>query len=120
MFKWVETVDTYEQPQIEYWLTQGDSCAIYFTPMSDGVQVDVADISKVTFKLGDSDYNLIFEKQLTESDDKFLLTLTSEETKALAVDNYTYEVEYTFTDNDVQTPHQYIWHITQQITKKGE
>ena len=119
MFKWEETTDKYEQTQTEYWLTQGDSCEVYYTPMADGVELDLSLISKVVFKLGDSDYNLKFEKELVKSGDRFLLELTSEETSKLEVDDYIYEVEYTFTDNQVQTPHQSIWHITQQIKKGG-
>ena len=119
MFKWEETTDSYGQPQTEYWLTQGDSCEVYYTPMADGVELDTSLISKVTFRLGDSDYNLVFEKELVLSGDKYLLALTSEETSELEVENYKYEVEYTFVDKDVQTPHQSDWHITQQIKPKG-
>ena len=63
--------------------------------------------------------NLIFEKELVLSEGKYLLSLTSEDTTGIEVDNYKYEVEYTFVDRDVQTPHQSDWHITPQIKKKG-
>lgn len=119
MFKWEETTDSYGQPQVEYWLTQGDSCDIYFVPMADGVELDISLISKVTFKLGDGDYNLVFEKDLTLTDGQYLLSLTSEDTSKLVVDKYKYEVEYTFIDRDVQTPHQSDWNITPQIKSKG-
>lgn len=122
MFKWEETTDSYGQEQTEYWLTQGDSCAIFYTPNSAGEPISDDLISKIVFKIGDSDYNLIFEKELEfqEEQGKYLLLLTSEETSQLAVDSYKYEIEYTFTDGDVQTTNQSNWHITQQIKRKGE
>lgn len=116
MFKCVIEQDKYNNNQKKYFLTQGDSCVIYATPYKNGQPLDVELVEKCKFKLSDLEYAQEFEKEMPLEGDKFVLRLTSEETKKFAVASHIYEIEYTLIGGAVQTPNQWKFVITEQIT----
>lgn len=115
MFKNVIETDKLGFKQSHFYLTQGDTITIYSYPKSNGELIDFNLIKSCKFKISDSGYNQIFEKPLTKDTDKFVLTLTSEETKSLDVDEYIYEFEYEFNDGTINTPNQWKFSILDQI-----
>lgn len=117
MFKAVKETDKLGNAQTHYYLTQGDSCTIRSTPYKNGEMVDVSEVQSCRFKLGNLDHKQEFEKELVLSGDHFVLKLTHEDTKDFDVAQHLYEIEYTMTDGDVQTPHSWKFDITDQISK---
>lgn len=104
--------------QVDYSLTQGDSVDLVSTPKDeDGNLVDVTLVEKCVFKLGDSDYASVLEKEMSVDDAgvNYQLRLESSETANLDTDKYVYEVEYTFKDGTVSTPNQANFEIMSQI-----
>lgn len=112
-----ETVNTrYGGQQLNFYLTQGDTADFTAVPkMSDGSMVDLSLISKCMFKLSDENYQEVFSKEFEKTDDGFQVRLESDETTNIAVGEYIYEVEYTFTDGTVNTPNQSNFEILDQI-----
>lgn len=112
-----ETVNTrYGGQQLNFYLTQGDTADFTAVPkMSDGSMVDLSLISKCIFKLSDENYKEVFSKEFEKTDDGFQVRLESDETTNIAVGEYIYEVEYTFTDGTVNTPNQSNFEILDQI-----
>lgn len=112
-----ETVNTrYGGQQLNFYLTQGDTADFTAVPkMSDGSMVDLSLISKCMFKLSDENYQKVFSKEFEKTDDGFQVRLESDETTNIAVGEYIYEVEYTFTDGTVNTPNQSNFEILDQI-----
>lgn len=112
-----ETVNTrYGGQQLNFYLTQGDTADFTAVPkMSDGSMVDLSLISKCIFKLSDENYQEVFSKEFEKTDDGFQVRLESDETTNIAVGEYIYEVEYTFTDGTVNTPNQSNFEILDQI-----
>lgn len=112
-----ETVNTrYGGQQLNFYLTQGDTADFTAVPkMSDGSMVDLSLISKCIFKLSDENYQEVFYKEFEKTDDGFQVRLESDETTNIAVGEYIYEVEYTFTDGTVNTPNQSNFEILDQI-----
>lgn len=112
-----ETVNTrYGGQQLNFYLTQGDTADFTAVPkMSDGSMVDLSLISKCMFKLSDENYQEVFSKEFEKTDDGFQVRLESKETTNIAVGEYIYEVEYTFTDGTVNTPNQSNFEILDQI-----
>ena len=112
-----EIVNTkYGGQQLNFYLTQGDTADFTAVPkMSDGSTVDLSLISKCMFKLSDENYQEIFSKEFEKTDNGFQVRLTSEETASIPVNEYIYEVEYTFTDGTVNTPNQSNFEILDQI-----
>lgn len=112
-----ETVNTrYGGQQLNFYLTQGDTADFTAVPkMSDGSMVDLSLISKCMFKLSDENYKEVFSKEFEKTDDGFQVRLESDETTNIAVGEYIYEVEYTFTDGTVNTPNQSNFEILDQI-----
>ena len=108
--------DKYGRNQTHYTLTQGDSCTIYAKPYKDGALLPVENVEKCIFKLSDGDYKQEFSKELVLEGDKFVLRLVSEETSLFVVDSHIYEIEYTLTGGEVQTPNQWKFDIVDQIT----
>lgn len=108
--------DKYGLNQTHFYLTQGDSCGIISTPRNeDGSLTPKSYISGCKFKLMDEEYNILFQKDLSEySDGKYLLRLTEDETKGFEVGGYLYEIEYTLFDGGINTPNQWKWDITPQ------
>ena len=115
MFKSVVELDKFENEQKHYYLTQGDSCTITATPYRDGEKVDVSEVAKCVFKLATLDYKREFTKELSLSGDHFVLKLRHDDTKDWSVGQHYYEIEYTMTDDDVQTPHSWKFDILNQI-----
>ena len=124
MFKSVREVDDYGNKQTHYYLTKGDSCTITSTPQRGGVSI-ANEVSACKFKLATSNYqiltvtdkdgNKIFPITMTKSGDSFVLNLTSAITSQIPVGSYVYEIEYTLTDNRVQTPHSWTFDIVNEI-----
>lgn len=116
MFKAIkETDNKFKTQQTHYYLTQGDSCKITSTPYKGG-EVLKSGISKCTFKLADSNYSKKLEKTVTvATGDAYVFTLSSDDTKTLTPGQYVYEIEYTMTDNSVQTPNSWKFDILPQI-----
>ena len=112
-----ETVNTkYGGQQLNFYLTQGDTADFTAVPkLSDGTMLDLSLISKCMFKLSDENYQEVFSKEFEKTDTSFHVRLTSEETTTIAVGEYIYEVEYTFTDGTVNTPNQSNFEILDQI-----
>ena len=117
MFKAEKETDKFGNVQTHYYLTQGDSCTITSTPYKNGEMVDVSEITGCKFKLATLEYKKEFEKELSLSGDHFVLKLTHEDTKNLLVNQHLYEIEYTMTDGDVQTPHSWKFDILNQISE---
>ena len=115
MLKAVVKDDKYGRKQTNYILTQGDSCTIYARPYKDGALLPVDQVVKCVFKLSDSDYKQEFSKDLVLEGDKFVLRLGTEETSLFVVDKHIYEIEYTLTGGEVQTPNQGEFEIIDQI-----
>lgn len=107
---------------IHHFLTRGDSLTLYDTLYRDCEELLNLDLVKLgLFKLSDSDYKLIFEKELEKDTDinKYILRLTSDETKQLGVNTYIYELEYTLLGGEVSTTHQWKFTIENEITDRG-
>lgn len=117
MFKAVLETDKYGNPQTRFYLTQGDSCVIRCKPKSDGQPLPLTDVEKCLFKLSDLDYNEEFVKELVAEDDRFVLRLSTNETKNFSIDSHIYEFEYTLIGGAVQTPNQWRFEVTDQITE---
>lgn len=105
--------------QKNFFLTQGDSATIYSTPKHNGSVIDISLVSKCVFKLSLDDYKQKFAKELDLQGDKYVLTLTSEDTNGLEITTYIYEFEYTFVDGSVNTPNMGEFTITEQIVKSN-
>lgn len=123
MFIFEKEEDMFGKPQVHYWLTQGDSCSIQSTPYDDkGEIVDPTLIAAVKFKIYNTKTRIIvFEKQMTVFDsNSYLLEMTAEESAAIPLGDYRYEIEYTFTGGAVQTPNQYDFTITEQGIEQGQ
>lgn len=118
MFKSVKEVDEYGNKQTHYYLTKGDSCTITSTPQRGGVSI-ANEVSACKFKLATSNYKMLTTPQfpitMTKSGDSFVLNLTSAITSQIPVGSYVYEIEYTLTDNSVQTPHSWTFDIVNEI-----
>ena len=102
---------------MRYWLTQGDTCGITSVPYdSSGQVVDSDLISFVKFKLyrPDKSKECFFEKIMEYDGAAYVLHLSTIETSAIPVGKYRYEIEYTFENNDVNTPNQSDFEITEQ------
>lgn len=117
MFKSVVEIDKFGNEQKHYYLTQGDSCTITSTPYKNGELVEVSKVSGCKFKFASLDYKREFEKELSLANDHFVLKLTHEDTKDFGVGQHLYEIEYTMTDGDVQTPHSWKFDILNQISE---
>lgn len=115
MFKAVQETDRYNNPQVHYYLTQGDSCTIRSTPYKDGQILSPDSIEKCVFKLSDDSYVEEFSKELPEEDGKYVLRLTSEESAYLEIATHIYEFEYTLVGGEVHTPNQWEFDIVDQI-----
>jgi hypothetical protein len=117
MFKAVKEQDEYKNTQTHYYLTKGDSCVITATPFKNGSNI-AGDVSKCTFKLGDSSYKLEKEINMPKSTDgnSFVLTLDKSTSSTLTAGQYNYEIEYTMNDNiSVYTPHAWKFDIIKEI-----
>ena len=115
MFKTVQETDKQGRTQIKYFLAQGDSLPIYSKPFRNGEPLDLSLVEHCIFRLSNSDYEQEFKKDLELDVDKFVLRLTSEETKNFSVDTHFYEIEYTLVGGAVQTTNQWKFIITDQI-----
>ena len=107
--------DKYGNSQKAFYLTQGDTATFKSTPTKNGELIDFTLIEKCLFKVSDSDYKEIFQKQFTEESENYSVTLTSEDTMDLPIDNLIYEIEYTFVDGTVNTPNQGALIILDQV-----
>lgn len=116
MFRWVKETDkTYNKSQWHFYLTKGDSCVIRAIPKDDeGNLLDVHDISKCIFRVSSTDWETELEKEIYNEEGKYVLRLTSEESKTLEVGKHKYEFEYTLVGGEVHTPNQWDWDITDE------
>ena len=119
MFKAVKEVDSYGNKQTHYYLTRGDSCTITATPQKGGVSV-ANEVASCVFKLATGNYQMlttpsVFPIEMTKSGDTFVLNLTSTVSKQIPAGKYVYEIEYTMSDNSVQTPHSWTFDIVKEI-----
>lgn len=113
MFKSKIEKDNLKDEQTHYYLTQGDSCTITSTPYKNGTVT--TDVKSCVFKLANQNYEQVFSKALLLSGGAYVLNLTSEETKEWKPGTYIYEIEYTTTTDEVQTPHSWYFDIVKQI-----
>lgn len=118
MFKSEIVTDKYGNQQTNFILTQGDTATIKSRPTRNKEPISLDLIDKCIFKLSGSDYIEIFSKEFDKGEDRYSVTLETEETSILPVDKLIYEVEYTFTDGTVNTPNKGTFEITDQIVKK--
>lgn len=110
----IET-DEYGKDQTKYWLTQGDSCGILSKPIDeDGSLIPYTDIAKCLFKIMTKKFVIIFEKEMTLQNDKYLFYFTPEESATLDIGTYRYEIEYTLTGGGVNTTNSYFFNIIEQ------
>lgn len=107
--------DKYGNSQKTFYLTQGDTATFKSIPTRNGELIDFALIDKCVFKISDGDYKEILQKEFTEEEGKFSVTLTSEDTATLPIESLIYEIEYTFLDGTVNTPNQGILTILDQV-----
>lgn len=119
MFFSSDTTDRYGKSQRNFYLTQGDTATIKSTPTRNGELVDFNLISKCLFKISDSDYNELFQKEFSRETGDYSVTLESTETAGLPIDTLIYEIEYTFTDGTVNTPNQGNFTILYQVQNGG-
>jgi len=103
------------QQQKIFYLTQGDTATFESFPTKDGQLINFDLIEKCLFKISDSDYKEILQKEFDKGVTKFTVTLESEDTFNLPVDKLIYEVEYTFIDGTVNTPNQGTLQILDQV-----
>lgn len=107
--------DKYGNTQKIFYLTQGDTATFKSTPTKNGELINFDLIEKCVFKISDSDYIEIMQKEFTPEENVFSVTLSSEDTQSLPVDKLIYEIEYTFTDGTVNTPNQGTLEILNQV-----
>lgn len=117
MFKSEIVTDKYGNKQVNFILTQGDTATIKSTPKKNNEPINFDLVDKCLFKLSASDYVEIMSKEFTRGEDKYSVTLETEETSILPVEKLIYEVEYIFTDGTVNTPNKGTFEITDQIKK---
>lgn len=116
MFKAIQETDKYDDLQIKFILTQGDTAVIWSTPTHDGELVDFELIEKCLLKFSTRENNAeIFVKEGIQEDGHYSIRLESEESAELPLATLIYEIEYTFKDGTVNTPNRYYWQITDQI-----
>lgn len=116
MFKSIIEIDKYDEPQVKFILTQGDTAVLWSTPTHNGELVPFDLIQKCLLKFSTRENNAeIFQKEFTEDTDHFTVRLESEESKELPLGTLIYEIEYTFKDGTVNTPNRYYWQITDEI-----
>lgn len=116
MFKAIKEIDEFNQEQVHYHLTQGDSCKITSTPYIDGEQVDSSLIKKCVFKIANLSKKLVKEIELEENSGVYVLVITSDISKELLPTQYVYEIEYIMENGDVHTPNSWKFDILKQIT----
>lgn len=116
MFKAIQEVDKYDEPQVKFILTQGDTAVLWSTPTYNGELIDFSLIEKCLLKFSTRENNNeIFSKAFTQEAEHFSVRVESEESATLPLETLIYEVEYTFKDGTVNTPNRYYWQITDQI-----
>lgn len=118
MFKSEIVTDKYGNLQTNFILTQGDTATIKSRPTKNKELINFDLVEKCMFKLSDSDYTEILAKEFIRGEDRYSVTLETEETTLLPVDKLIYEVEYTFTDGTVNTPNKGVFEVTDQIVKR--
>lgn len=120
MFKAIKEIDEFNQEQIHYYLTQGDSCKITSTPYIDDMIVPSSKIKKCVFKIANLSKKLIKEIDfnLVEGSNVYALEITSAISKELPPTQYVYEVEYIMSNDDVYTPNSWKFDIIKQITSE--
>ena len=116
MFKAIKEIDEFNQEQVHYYLTQGDSCKITSTPYIDGEQVDSSLIEKCVFKIANLSKKLVKEIELEENSGVWVLKITSKISQELLPTQYVYEIEYRMKNKDVHTPNSWKFDIIKQIT----
>lgn len=115
MFKYIKETDKYGKQQVKYYLTQGDSLVLYARAFKNGEPIPFSQIEKCIFKLSSISYEKEFEKELVGEGDKYVLRLSSEETKSFEAGSHIYEIEYTLLGGAVQTPNQWKFIVLDQI-----
>lgn len=115
MFFSKTVTDKYGNSQKVFYLTQGDTATFKSTPTKNGELIDFALILKCVFKISNADYEKLFEKEFVQETEKYSVTLESDETMGLPIENLIYEIEYTFVDGTVNTPNQGILTILDQV-----
>lgn len=115
MFFSKTVTDKYGNTQKAFYLTQGDTATFKSIPTKNGELIDFALIEKCLFKISDTDYNELLQKQFEAEETMYSVTLESEDTSTLPIDNLIYEIEYTFVDGTVNTPNQGSLTILDQV-----
>ena len=121
MFTWKVEEDKYENQQIKYYLTQGDSCGLLFRPINPdtGEVIPRASIQQIVFKLykNDNTRECIFHKAFaydTQADNGQWLFYMLPAENTFEVNKYKYEIEVTLNGGFVNTPNQWYFIITEQ------
>ena len=119
MFKAIKEQGRFKEQQTHYYLTQGDSCTITSTPYKDNQAVTTG-ISKCTFKLANGLYEQVLAKEVTTATNGvYIFNFEKADTENLTPGQYYYEIEYTMTNNSVQTPNSWKFDILQEIKTKA-
>lgn len=119
MLNKIVKVDKYGNTIISYRLTKKDTFIQNIMVKKNGIVVDAKLIDRISFKLGDYDYNEVMQKDyvyLGDAVQKWQIKLTTEETEQLIEDEtYRYQIIIRYKDNTEVTVMSANFTITNRI-----